>query len=249
MSSKESDSAKWVLVLKATEHDEPSDVSVSTPTNEKRKSLLSSLDSADNMSISTPIAHDTMDFSVGSYSQCDAMSISNSTHDLNTEQSQQPDNNELPSTLTSNTSFSKYFNMDEGWSFSMPDVSPSPLNEEPKEPVQPESTPSSPVPFQSMSIESIYSIWTHGNMSVVDTLDEEERPPKRLKSVDSHTATSQLGIFFCRLLSFFLKKKERILNIPSRSIARYISRCASKNNLSSKNIIKTATKNIMQKGK
>ncbi|KAI9338608.1 hypothetical protein BD770DRAFT_415374, partial [Pilaira anomala] len=148
-SSKESDSAKWVLIPKATEHDEPSDISVSTPTNEKRKGLLSSLDSTDNMSISTPIAHDTMEFSVRSYSQCDAMSISNSTHDLNAEQLQQPNNNELPSTLTSNTSFSKYFNMDEGWSFSMPDISSSPLNEEQKEPLQPEPSPSSPVPFQS----------------------------------------------------------------------------------------------------
>ncbi|KAG2236457.1 hypothetical protein INT48_003248, partial [Thamnidium elegans] len=177
MSLKESDSAKWMLIPKVNEHNNKSDMSISSPMETSKCPLLS-LDSTDNMSISTPI-HESMPFSVRSPSQGEAMSISTSANDLNADSN----NRKIPSTPTASASFSRFFDTDEGWSISMTDAS---FNKEAEEIHQNESEP---VPFHSMSIESIYSVWSYGTSIVGDTIEEEDRPLKRLKSMDSNVTS------------------------------------------------------------
>ncbi|KAI9269593.1 hypothetical protein EDC94DRAFT_599338 [Helicostylum pulchrum] len=183
MSLKESDSAKWMLVPKVNEHDSKSDMSISSPM-ETSKRPLSRLDSTDYMSISTPV-HENTSFSVRSHSQGEAMSISTSANDLNADNN----NREITSMPTASASFSKFFDTDEGWSISMPNAS---FNNEAEEIHQNESEP---IPFHSMSIESIYSIWSYGTSVIVgdtveeDTIEEDDRPSKRMKSIDSNVTS------------------------------------------------------------
>lgn len=195
MSLKESDSAKWMLVPKVNEHNNKSDMSISSPTEISPHSLLR-LDSTDYMSISTPV-HENISFSVGNHSQGEAMSISTSANNLNA------DNNtrEITSMPTASASFSKFFDTDEGWSISMPDASFSNEAEEIHQ-NEPEPEPE-PISFNSMTIESIYSIWSYGTSIVGDVIEEEDRPSKRMKAINGDV-TSHKGIISCT----HTKKKE-----------------------------------------
>ncbi|GAA5807509.1 hypothetical protein MFLAVUS_000872 [Mucor flavus] len=186
MSLKESDSAKWMLVPKVNEHNNKSNMSISSPMEISTRSLLR-LDSTDNMSISTPV-HENISFSVTNHSQDEAMSISTSANDLNANNNTR----EITSMPTVNASFSMFFDTDEGWSISMPDAS---FSNEAEEIHQNEPEPE-PISFNSMSIESIYSIWSYGASIVGDAIEEEDRPSKRTKTIDSDV-TSHKGIISC----------------------------------------------------
>lgn len=210
MSSKDSDSVKWVLIPLTTNlidnnidmnlagfGDDDMSINAPTPTNintpttaintpilEKDKNQILSLDSADDMSIISASANgnDSNPFSVRSHSNHDDMSISTSANGLFPYVNSPNDLEIVPAV---NISLSRFFDGEEGWSVFMPDVSFSQeINNSEAENVPNQSSVQTPMMFRAMSIESMYSVWSNGTSFAGDTVDDEARPSKRLKSIE-----------------------------------------------------------------
>lgn len=208
MSSKDSDSVKWILIPLTTNllecdtdiafgNDEmsinaPIPTSKSTPNAantpllEKQKSRLLSLDSNDDMSIvlSPAAGQDSQPFSIGSCGNRDDMSISTSANGVI------PYANLVHEALPAvNISLSRFFDEEEGWSLFMPTIEDTNIETE-NRPIQP--TTQTPTMFRAMSIESMYSVWSNGTTFAGDAVDDENRPSKRLKSVNKDGDTTHV---------------------------------------------------------
>lgn len=230
MSSKESDSVKWMLIslpvnmlsnsqptIASNDNDysihaeksaddmsitTPSTNPMNTPSLEKGKTPVMSLASTDDMSITSTPALAKQDLPFGKSRDDMSISTPNNLMQVSFMRIDSIHDREQPG--TPNASFSRFFDGEECWSVFIPE-DPSAAGSNDKEHEQNEQeadktdtheanddTPNIPTPaptlFRGMSMESMYSVWSHSTSFVRDPMDndiDEVRPTKRLRQAES----------------------------------------------------------------